>query len=230
MTMTVGQIRTFVRLQLDVDEEEYPNALLDAYIEEAFIRTVSLEPYWPGYEQTWSVTKAENAVTLTPPGDLNMAFVDSIVSTATGRRLVQIAPEMAEEYLLQGPVLTTGISWFTTYGNTISLWPQIEGAEEGYVIRGQRIPTTPDSNDSTTPDCDGRLHRLLCHYVIALMYANQEDEVLEEVYMKRWMASFASVRRSIMASRHSRPLVLNAGLRALYGGWGGGPTTVWDLP
>ena len=40
------------------------------------------------------------------------------------------------------------------------------------------------------PDCDIRLHQLLAHYAIALCYAQQEDEVLEDVYMKRWQASY----------------------------------------
>ena len=41
---------------------------------------------------------------------------------------------------------------------------------------------------SAEPDCDVRLHQLLAHYAIALCYAQQEDEVLEDVYMKRWQA------------------------------------------
>ncbi len=225
--MTVGEIRSFVRAHLDVDEEEYPNALLDGYIEEAFQRTVSLEPRWPGYEQTWEVTKAEGAIALTVPADVNLAGIDSLINLTTGRRLLEIAPETAEDFLMTN-VPIVGAAWFTTYGTTINLWPQVTSSEETFLIRGQRIPTTPTSEDSHIPDCDGRLHRLICHYVISLMYANQEDEVLEDVYMKRWMASFASIRRAIFAPRHSRPLVLNGGLRGYR--WVGDPLAVWELP
>lgn len=225
--MNVGEIRDFVRTQLDVDEEEYPNALLDAYIDEAFTRTVALEPRWPGYEFSWTVTKAEGDVAITPPADLNIAGIDSLINATTGRRLLEIGPEQAEDFLLAN-VPIVGPAWFTTYGNVINLWPQVTTSEEVYIIRGQRVPLQPGVDTSFELDCDVRLHRLITHYVIALMYAQQEDEVLEEVYMKRWVASYASVRRAIFMPRGSRPFVLNGGLRGYR--WGGDPVAVWELP
>ena len=48
--------------------------------------------------------------------------------------------------------------------------------------------------------------------LLALSYAQQEDEVLEDVYMKRWQASFEAAHSAICNPRHHRPLVMNGGL------------------
>ena len=79
---------------------------------------------------------------------------------------------------------------------------------------------------SAEVDADPRLHKLLVHYAIALCYAQQEDEVLEDVYMKRWQASFGAAHNAICAPRHHRPLILNGGLPYI-------PTyspVQWNLP
>lgn len=228
--MNVGQIREYVRTQLDVDSEEYPNSLLDSYLDEAFTRTVSLEPRWPGYEFVWTLVKADGETTIVPPADLNISAIDSLINQETGRRLLEIAPEMAEDYLLQRFVGFPGTAWFTTYGGIITLWPQHETeGEVTFTLRGQRRPAELTFADSEVPDIDVRMHRPLANFVIALMYANQEDEVLEDTYMKRWQAGFAAARRSIFSARVSRPVVLNGGLRSQYWPIAGEPAVVWDL-
>lgn len=228
--MNIGQIRNYVRTQLDVDEEEYPNDLIDAYIDEGFNRMVSLEPRWPGYESVWTLIKLAGESTIAVPSDLNVAAIDSIINQETGQRLLEIGPEMAEDYLLVRPIPSLGVSWFTTYGNTITLWPQVNTDDEAtFTIRAQRIPTPVDVAESSVPDMDARLHRPLCNFVIALMYANQEDEVLEDTYMKRWQAGFAAAHRSIFSGRISRPVVLNGGLRTQLYYTAGAPVVAWDL-
>ena len=53
--MNLQELRDYVRTQLDVDEEELPNPLLDAYFSEGFERTIALEVRWPFYETRWDV-------------------------------------------------------------------------------------------------------------------------------------------------------------------------------
>jgi hypothetical protein len=176
------------------------------------------------------VTKPVDTTILPLTSDVNVAAIDAVINSTTGRRLLEIGPEVAEDYLLRSNSFI-GSAWFTTYGGVLRVWPEITpSAEEEYIVRGQRIPGQPGSGATSVPDIDVRLHRTLCHYVIALMYANQEDEVLEEVYMKRWMANFAAIRRAIFTARSSRPLVLNGGLRAY--GWPTSeePIVAWNVP
>ena len=96
-------------------------------------------------------------------------------------------------------------------------------------IRGYRYPTDWIAGGAgAVPDCDARLHMLLAHYAIALAYAQQEDEVLEDVYMKRWQAGFAAARNAIVNPRHHRPLVFNGGLPLT--SYYPGNTVVWANP
>ena len=56
--MNLQQLRDYIRVQLDMDEEELPNALLDSYLSEGFLRTISMEVRWPFYEKRWNITRA----------------------------------------------------------------------------------------------------------------------------------------------------------------------------
>lgn len=227
--MNVGEIREYVRAQLDVDEEEYPNALLDTYIAEAFSRTTSLEPRWPTYESTWELVKAAGTSTIAAPGTLNIACIDSLIHKDTGQRLLEVTAYEAEDRLMSPNLAGVTHGWFTTYGGVITLWPQdIASGEEIYVLRGQRIPTEPPVEDSGILDMDARLTHCITAYVIALMYANQEDEVLEDTYMKRWQANFGAARRAIFSARSSQPIIYSGGLR-LQRPMFGNPSVVWDL-
>lgn len=227
--MNIGEIRSYVRAQLDVDEEEYPNALLDTYIAEAFSRTTSLEPRWPTYESVWELVKADETSTITPPENLNIACIDSLVHKETGARLLEISPHQAEDYLMAPGLAGVTHGWFTTYGGVITLWPQdLTSDEEIYVLRGQRTPVQPTTTDSDVLDIDPRLTHCITAYVIALMYANQEDEVLEDVYMKRWQANFGAARRAIFSARASQPIIYSGGLRLQRSTFGYPPVT-WDI-
>ena len=52
-------------MQLDMDDEELPNAMLDSYISEAYIRMMSMENRWPGFESRWTVNKVAGTADIT---------------------------------------------------------------------------------------------------------------------------------------------------------------------
>ena len=84
-----------------------------------------------------------------------------------------------------------------------------------YILRGYRKPLNwigDGTNPAAVVDADERLHQLLVHYAIALAYAQQEDDVLEDVYMKRWQNNLNTHRHAIMQPSYSRPLVLSGGM------------------
>ena len=213
--MNLQELRNYVRTQLDVDEEELPNPLLDSYFSEAFDRTIALESRWPFYEERWSVayTPAEGAIVL--PEDCDPAGIMALVDLATGARLVQISNEAAEDNFVGGQQNGSSVpATYSIYANKVLLWPTPGTSDRQYHLRGYRLSHDwmAVSGASGEPDCDKRLHILLAHYAIALAYAQQEDEVLEDVYMKRWQNSFAVIHVAICKPRHHRPLVFNVGV------------------
>ena len=210
--MNLQQLRDYIRVQLDMDEEELPNTLLDSYLNEGFLRTISLETRWPFYETRWDVTAVDGR--LTAPTNCDLPGITGLTDLTTGAALVQIGNEYAELSFPGAIRSAHNPAYYTIYGNEITVWPLAAfDSLRNYRLRGQRLPTDwVTQGAGAEPDCDYRLHQLLAHYAIALCYAQQEDEVLEDVYMKRWQASWAAAHNAICRPRHQRPLVFNVGL------------------
>ena len=213
--MNLQQLRDYVRVQLDVDEEELPNALLDTYFNEAFLRTMSMENRWPFYEMRWDVAKVAASPTVALPADCDPPGIMALIDKTNGVRLMQVANELAEDSFVGMAATASNPSYYSIYGGAIVLWPELAAgsADRNFLLRGYRLPQDWISQGaSAEPDCDARLHQLLAHYAIALAYAQQEDEVLEDVYMKRWQSSYLAAHSAICNPRHHRPLILNGGL------------------
>ena len=210
--MLLQQLREYIRVQLDMDEEELPNALLDSYLNEAFLRTISMENHWPFYETRWNVAALDENIAL--PADADPAGITSLIDTTNGYRLMQVANELAEDSFVGMWSTSSNPMYYSIYGGAILLWPSpLDDFARDYTLRGQRLPLDWISTGAgAIPDCDIRLHQLLAHYAIALCYAQQEDEVLEDVYMKRWQSSYLAAHSAICQPRHHRPLILNGGL------------------
>jgi hypothetical protein len=209
--VNLQQLRDAIRAQLDMDSEELPNALLDSYLQEGYTRTISMENRWPFFEATWPVSSIGD--TFVPiPTDCDTQQITALTDQVTGTRLMQIAPELAEDNFISGASVTQPV-YYTIWGNQITLWPHYSGDARDFLIRGYRKQMDwIAAGASTEVDADPRLHQLLVHYAIGLAYAQQEDEVLEDVYMKRWQSSYLAAHSAICSPRHHRPLILNGGL------------------
>jgi len=225
--MNLQQLRDYIRVQLDMDEEELPDALLNSYLDEGFTRTIAMEPRWPFYETRWMVAKIDGA-NIALPTDCDPAGIMSLQDAVSGARLMQLGNEQAEDSFPGVPV-SPGPCYYSIFGREIVLWPAMQdglGAHD-YHLRGYRYSKAWIPNGPTAePDCDPRLHQLLAHYAIALAYAQQEDEVLEDVYMKRWQASYIAAHSAVCQPRHHRPLIFNGGVP----GMSTGNSVAWSNP
>lgn len=216
--MNLQQLREYVRTQLDIDEEELPNSLADAYLNEAFLRTISQESRWPFYETRWDVAKIDGDPGIVLPAECDPPGIEALIDATSGARLIQIANELAEDRFYGEGAASNNPSHYSILGRVLYLWPTFAtgAAARNYHLRGHRYPRDWVADGASgVPDCDIRLHQLLAHYAIALAYAQQEDEVLEDVYMKRWQASYLAAHAAICAPRHHRPLVFNGGLMSV---------------
>lgn len=211
-------------MQLDMDSEELPNGMLDSYFTEAYNRTIAMENRWPFFESNFTATATDAVASLPPSCD--PAGIFSVIDATTNLRLTQVSNEQAEDNFVQLQTVTQPV-YYTLWGTSLRLWPGSDG-ERQLNIRGHRYPADwMLGGAGAEPDCDYRLHILLAHYAIALAYAQQEDEVLEDTYMKRWQASFAAAHSAICNPRHHRPLILNGGLPL---GGQSGASMIWGPP
>lgn len=226
--MNLQQLRDAVRRQLDVDEEELSNETVDDFLREAFTRTINYSNIWPFFESDWDLVKDEGALSADFPTNINPTQLVSIRDATTGYRLVQIDHSYAEDNFIDAYSQGSVYMYWSVWGSKVWFWPPpVDQAERTFHLRGHRMPTDwVSAGASGVPDCDERLHQLLIHYAIALAYAQQEDEVLEDVYMKRWQNNLNMVAGAILKPRYHQPGVLSGGLSG-----GFIPSNVfWNLP
>jgi hypothetical protein len=222
----VQALRSYVRAQLEVDDEELPDSILNVYLQEAFDRTMAADNRWPRYETTWSLSKVAGNAYISLPPDLNPPSVMSVMSVSEGYPLTVINHENAEQAFVPANTNTTGTPIYVSFwGGQMWLWPRV-GLDQAFdvTLRAYRQPVW-SNGASDIPDLDPRLHTTLAYFAIALAYAAQEDEILEGVYMARWDRDLKNQMRTIMEPIHNRPLVMHGGATI-----GGVPSFVINLP
>jgi hypothetical protein len=226
--MDVGTIKSYVRNHLEMDEEELPDGLLNIYLQDAFDRTMAYDNRWPRYETTWELSQVPGSDDITLNPEINRPSIMSVISTVDGYRLVMISPENAEQTYLNGniTVITGAPIYYSLWHDKMQLWPRpAESAlPYGLSIRAYRQPVWTNGA-SDVPDLDERLHITLAYYAMGLVYAQQEDEILEGVYMARWQRDLSQQMKTILEAPHHRPLVLNGGATI-----GGVPSYVINPP
>ena len=221
---TLIELRSIVRTQTQTDAADLPDATIDVYLQQGFERTVNAETRWPFYAQTWELVLAPGENTLTLAGDVAEPGIMALTDAASGARLGMVPQVWAEDRFVGGNGGMTTAGLYSVWGDKIYLWPQGTHVEERtYRLRGYRTPLvwlTPEGS----PDCDPRLHLPLTHYAVALAYAQQEDEQLEQSYMARWLADVEIARQAIMDPVHQRPLVMAGAV-----GYACPPSNAWTF-
>ena len=216
---TIAELRAKVRSQTEQTSSELADATIDSYLQEAFNRTIAAENKWPFYEKAWELTLTAGETAIAAPSDLNRTSILSFVQVGENPpvqslRLVDYGTAEAL-YGWSAPASFTPFYEYSIFGGYLYLWPVAQLADDTeFVLRGYRLPTDWLAGPSTTePDCDSRLHLLLAHYAIALSYAKQEDETLENTYMTRWQRDVEIARSAIMEPTRRLPLVMGGGTR-----------------
>jgi hypothetical protein len=220
------ELRSFVRAHLEVDDEELPDTLLNVYLQDAFERTIAMDNRWPRNEQIFDVSKIAGNDTASLPATLSIPTIMSVVSVANGYRLAIIAHENAEDSFVPNNTEGGGNPLYVSiWANEMYFWPRV-ATDTNYDVKVRAYAQPAwDNNASAIPDLDPRLHIALCYYAMALVYAAQEDEVLEGVYMARWNRDVMQTIKTLMEPVHNHPLVLHGGNPV--GGW---PSFVVNLP
>jgi hypothetical protein len=223
--MNLIDLRTAVHVQTQTTTGDLPDATIDSFLAQAYARTVNGEMQWPFFETHWDVSLDPDATTITIPANVNQAGIMALYDLTNNFRLVQVAPEFADDHYIGPQVGTNYPVQFAVWGDTIHLYPRVQtsAVTRPYRLRGYRFPLTW-LTPANEPDCDQRLHIALIHYACALAYAQQEDETLESSYMDRWMRDAEAARAVIMEPRHQRPLIYSGSIEAVPS-----PVTSWVL-
>jgi hypothetical protein len=208
--VNLDELRSYVRTQTQTTMGELPDTTVDPYLMEGFNRTVAYENQWPWFEKTWVLTQPADAERAPVPGDCNTSAIVGVMD-GRGRRLDLRPHSIAEESWGKATVAGEGAYVeCSVWSKEFYFWPiRSAGTEQIYQLTGFRMPIDWMAlGPAGEPDIDPRLHRPLAHYAIALAYAQQEDDVLEQQYMQRWQRDVEQVRGAIMEPSQDRPLVM----------------------
>jgi len=207
--VNLQELRDAVRNQLDTDETEVPNTLVDLFLRDAYNRTMQLEERWPFFQSSWSLASSP----------LNNEYArDSTISNlvqvfdATGDFvLAQLDHVLAAQAYGDGTTMSGTPHYWSEWGGNIYLWPTPSEARSYSMIGYRRPQDWIASGASAEVDADERLHLPLFYYATSLVYAQQEDELLEAMYMTRYQQSVNQARNDIMRVPQHRPLVMSRG-------------------
>ena len=214
--MNRQELRDAVRAQTDLDEEDLPNGTLDLFLREAFERTAAFERRWPTFETIWSASTVGGQIdlaALTP----EVNEISTVVDVSSSNRLCMYDHNMVEENFRS---VSGRPQFFSLWASNMYLWPiPADGTE--IVVRGWSKPTYDWlTNPGMEVSLEQRLHIPIYHFAVALAYAQQEDEILEQVYMNRWRAGLETIRNDIMRVDAYAPMVLQGGTPQPFG-WNG---------
>lgn len=214
---TRGELRTLVRTQLDMDDEELPNATLDAWLDDGFERTLMIEERWPFFEHQWDITTvaaqvaySKAALAVADTDGYEIAQIVSLLDTTSSPFLLNpVSHDWAERHYGLGDNGGGVPAAWSEWGGSIYLWTAPD-AGRTVRVRGYRLPAWGTA-EADAPDCDSRLHYSLYFYACAMAYAQQEDEILANQYLNYWSDAVRRAQGSIMAAPQRRPLVLSKG-------------------
>jgi hypothetical protein len=208
--MIVQDLRTAVRLQLDLDATELTDTLIDLYLLEAFQQTTANENRWPWLESSWSVYATADGVAIPLPDDFGVAA--SVISS-DGVALDHFSHEDAENYFAGDD--EGGVPFaYSLWGDGLYLWPRAN-ADLTYTLRGWRTLSEEWTTFAgASPDCDSRLHPSMVHYAISRAYAGQEDEVLSNLYLSTWRSMVTVTMTAIMRARYQGRVLMGRGVGA----------------
>lgn len=217
--MKLSELREVVRTQTETVSNELPDSTIDWYLRQAYDRTIAFDNEWPFFQKTWFIELPIGEASFALPADVNEPGLQSLRHVDRGYRLEMMSHNEADEWFgYLDPAMTYPV-YYSVWEHKIWLWPKMTYATAvPYELRGHRLPVDwialgPDGE----PDCDERLHRPLTHYAIALAYAQQEDDELEDVYMRRWNQDINRIVPSIIQPVHNRPLVMGPRTRTPIG-------------
>jgi hypothetical protein len=195
-----------MRFQTDLDDVDVPTFNATMFLTEAFERTAAQGRHWPSYQTTWHYTVPVDTATVAL--DADTAEITSVMSSVSSHRLLSADHDFAEESFRSRSGRTSN---FSVWGTDLYLWPR-PSVETVLTVRGYRHPDdTWLSDPAIDIDLDSRLHLPLLHYAVGLIYAQQEDELLENQYMRRWSQSVEDYKKAILRPSTYRPIVLNGG-------------------
>lgn len=191
-SLTVQEMRDYVRTFLDSDEEELPDSLLDIWRDEGTARIQRTFEPWSFYQSTWTLTTSDHAATLADD-------VESIDSVEGDTQLLKYLPHQTlVEMYAWSDGSGSRVTYWSIWGEVLYLWPTPD-AEESFTITGIRKPTAAVEATDTV-DLPDEFHALVCEWMLARAYEQQDDDIMSQLKFGRYEQELDGFKRRYLRS------------------------------
>lgn len=232
MSMTVLELREYVRDHLDSDALELPDTLLDVYRVEGTDRFQLGSQRWSFFENefTFSTTASDQTY---PLSGFTVATT-SPVGTAVLREVMAVeGPQWVLDPLGHEEARSRFASsdstgrprWWSQYGSTLYLWPVPVGIES-MRVRGYRGPVVTSAS-SDYPDLPGEFHVLIGQWMLARAYQQMDDDRMANQFFAAVEGQFSVLRERYESPSRAGVSVMGGKARGPVVG-GGRPLYPWE--
>lgn len=210
MSLTLQQIRDFVRTHLDIEVEDLPDVVLDVFIREGSKRIERAEDRWPFYEASFPLS------TVAAQSDYAFASISPTLDSIHGIRGEQwelkfLGVDEGDRRWPRNIDQTSEPSHFGVWGQTLRLYPVPDGVYD-LILRGYRKATDwVATGAGASPDLPDELHNTVALWALSKAYNQQEDPELGAVYERMFSDELGEFRRRLAANdTRPQPIVLNS--------------------
>lgn len=209
--MDLQEMRDYIRVHMDLEVDDLPDALLDIWIRDGSKRVERAESRWPFYEQNYqfsTVAGQANYMKSLIGGDLDQI---SFLYVADTRPALQWVNPDDIDQLQRGYTGQSRPVYFAEWGDTLTLFPTPDQVY-GMNLRGYRRAIDWVANGSgAEPDMPTELHNVIATFALAKAYAQQEDPEMAAFYERQFSDELNEYRRRLLIMPYSQPIVVGGG-------------------
>jgi hypothetical protein len=211
MTMTLQEMRDFVRSHADADIVDAPNETLDVYARIAYNDILARRSVWPNLAVSYTLTTVAGQPRYPFSGlsTNDLELVAAVIDTTNlGRRLIYMT-ESDADIAFGAPVgMTSEVATaYTISAENLVVYPTPSTSGKTYTVRGSRRAATWPSGAGSVPDLPASLHEAIAWFMLSNYFLAQEDTQLAGVYLGEYNDMVERFLRSETTKEFSgRPL------------------------
>lgn len=202
--MTLTEMRQLLLETLEIEEEDWPQPLMDAAIAEGYDRILAENTRWPWLEERWEVPVAAGSSTV-PLGDSAEPIAEVVSVRVGGDKLVATDEDSALEAWGDGK--TGRPREWSRWSNELNLWPATS-TDITVHVQGYRSPRPFVSLGGWEPDLPPEMHWLLMDWALANEFQRQEDTEMMMAYRQKFDLQLSQVKRRVLTPPVPLPLVV----------------------
>lgn len=208
MALTLQEIRDYVYLHLELDEDDVPVNLIDTWATEGFLRVVKSIRKWPFYRSQANFTTVSGQQQYSRTDDLGGLRTIASIQGPWGEMRYGEHQEMSQRYFRTGATTTTSgrPESFSEWGDIFYLWPV---PNDSYDIRvlGYREAVVFGSDPASSPDMPDQFHQLIRSWVLYRAYLHQDDTELAEIEIQQFQGMLDLMIAEEIRDDGIRPMV-----------------------